>query len=45
MRNYWLLNYPNFQMPILESEEITTTKRLEIEQYFISLLKTYQRPV
>ena len=40
MRNFWLLNHPNFQ--ILESEELTTNKRLEIEQYFIGLLKSYQ---
>ena len=33
---------PIFKCPTLESEELTTKKRLEIEQYFISLLKTYQ---
>ena len=31
-----------FKCPTLESEELTTKKHLEIEQYFISLLKTYQ---
>ena len=31
-----------FKCPTLESEELTTKKRLEIELYFISLLKTYQ---
>ena len=33
---------PIFKCPTLESAELPTTKRLEIEQYFISLLKTYQ---
>ena len=33
---------PIFKCPTLESEELTTKKRLEIEQYFISLLKPYQ---
>ena len=33
---------PIFKCPTLESEELMTKKRLEIEQYFISLLKTYQ---
>ena len=42
MQNFWLFNYRNFKCPTLESEELTTKKRLEIEQYFISLLKTYQ---
>ena len=33
---------PIFKCPTLESEELMAKKRLEIEQYFISLLKTYQ---
>ena len=32
---------PIFQCPKLASDELTTRKRLEIEQYFIGLLKTY----
>ena len=33
---------PVFQCPKLATEDLTTKKRIEIEQYFIGLFKTYQ---
>ena len=42
IRNFWLLNYPNFQMPHTGIWGINDQETLVIEQYFISLLKTYQ---